>query len=407
MSGNNPNLNYALNVLGNATVTGILDCGEVSIDLVDTEDLVVTKSGTSGRIAEFTMPAATGTSYITIGKDDAAAGKSIVIAHDAASDTGSIEIGGLPACIQFNNTGITLARNTSVTGNVTVSGLTASLPVSTNGSKQLVTSSVTGTGSTVLQTSPSLTTPNIGSAAGTLLALTGPFSSNSVSSADLVISKPVVTSGIIAEFAMPAATTSSYITIGKDKAAAGKAVLITHDTTTDTGSLEISGLPACVQFNNTVITLARNTNISGKITAVRNVSIYNPTADTGILTGILNTDPQVNWIPSAGFPDGGTVGDALTYTNGDGRFTNNLGRTVYASITYTCKATAGSTAILYWIFSSTAGGKIANLKCTSGDDGTVSANVPIAAGSYIMVGVSAEVVGTMAAANASLGITLL
>ena len=39
MSGNNPNILYSLNVLGNATVQGILDCTEVAIDNVVTENV--------------------------------------------------------------------------------------------------------------------------------------------------------------------------------------------------------------------------------------------------------------------------------------------------------------------------------------------------------------------------------
>lgn len=66
--------------------------------------------------------------------------------------------------------------NLSVSGTSTLSGLTASTALALNGSKEVVSVTNTGTGSNVLATSPSLTTPNIGAASGTSLSLTGALS---------------------------------------------------------------------------------------------------------------------------------------------------------------------------------------------------------------------------------------
>ena len=65
-------------------------------------------------------------------------------------------------------------------GTVIVDSISPSLPVSTNASKNLVSASVTGSGSTVLQTSPSLITPALGAATGTSLQLSGLTASQSV-----------------------------------------------------------------------------------------------------------------------------------------------------------------------------------------------------------------------------------
>lgn len=68
----------------------------------------------------------------------------------------------------------------TLTGTVIANSLSPSLPVSTDASNNLVSASVTGTGSTVLQTSPTLITPTLGAATGTSLQLSGLTASYSV-----------------------------------------------------------------------------------------------------------------------------------------------------------------------------------------------------------------------------------
>ena len=63
-------------------------------------------------------------------------------------------------------------------------GLSASLPVFTDGSKNLVSNTMTGTGKVVMDTSPTLVTPTLGTASGTSLTLSG-----------LTASLPVFTDG--------------------------------------------------------------------------------------------------------------------------------------------------------------------------------------------------------------------
>lgn len=67
----------------------------------------------------------------------------------------------------------------SATG-LSISSLSASLPVFTNGSKNLVSASVTGTGNVVLNTSPSLVTPDLGAASASSLTVSGLIASRAV-----------------------------------------------------------------------------------------------------------------------------------------------------------------------------------------------------------------------------------
>lgn len=76
----------------------------------------------------------------------------------------------------------------TVTGTVNMSGLTASSPVETDASKNITSATKTGTGSTyVMQTGPTLTTPNIGAATATTvnkLTLTAPANGSTLTIAD-------------------------------------------------------------------------------------------------------------------------------------------------------------------------------------------------------------------------------
>lgn len=76
----------------------------------------------------------------------------------------------------FPATSATMARTdagNTFTGTQNLASLTISSAVATDGSKNLVSVTNTGSGNNVLATSPALTTPAIGAATGTSLALTG------------------------------------------------------------------------------------------------------------------------------------------------------------------------------------------------------------------------------------------
>lgn len=70
--------------------------------------------------------------------------------------------------------------NLNVSGTTNLAALTASTALALDASKNVVSVTNTGSGSNVLATSPSLTTPNIGAASGTSLGLTGAMTAGSV-----------------------------------------------------------------------------------------------------------------------------------------------------------------------------------------------------------------------------------
>jgi len=75
--------------------------------------------------------------------------------------------------------------NLSVSGTSTLSGLTASTALALNASKEIVSVTNTGTGNNVLDTSPTLTTPNIGAATGSQLNIDNiQIDANTISSTD-------------------------------------------------------------------------------------------------------------------------------------------------------------------------------------------------------------------------------
>ncbi len=92
---------------------------------------------------------------------------------------------------------------------LTLSGLTASLPVFSDGSKKLVSNTMTGTGKVVMDTSPTLVTPNIGAASGTSLTLSGLTASLPVfSDASKKLETKTVLAAVQALYAQPGKTYS-------------------------------------------------------------------------------------------------------------------------------------------------------------------------------------------------------
>ena len=104
---------------------------------------------------------------------------------------------------------------------VKVSGLTPSYPINTDASNNLVTASVTGTGFTVLQTGPTLTTPNNGAATGSSLNVSGQLTSTvATGTAPLVVTSTTNVANLNAS-TLNGYTFANPGTIGNTTAAAG------------------------------------------------------------------------------------------------------------------------------------------------------------------------------------------
>lgn len=154
------------------TLTGTLNCAAVTATGV--------VSGSKFRGEE----SAAGFSSSYQKNSNSAGSASIAVFNNADSDL-SLSISGTTssnkATISTNRPLEIISDSTiTLTGTVIANSLSPSLPVSTDGSKNLVSASVTGSGSTVLQTSPTLITPTLGAATGTSLQLSGLTASQSV-----------------------------------------------------------------------------------------------------------------------------------------------------------------------------------------------------------------------------------
>ena len=119
-------------------------------------------------------------SYIVINKS---AGTQSIVLRGAGPTTGVTVLKGEQAVIAWDGAdfvkistfnGSISFTNVTVTGTTTLSGLTASTALALNASKEVVSVTNTGTGNNVLATSPTLTTPNLGTpSAVTLTNATG------------------------------------------------------------------------------------------------------------------------------------------------------------------------------------------------------------------------------------------
>ena len=138
----------------------------------------------------------------------------------------------------------------SLIGTVIVDSLSPSLPVSTDASNNLVSASVTGSGSTVLQTSPTLITPTLGAAVGTSLQLTGLTASQSVH------------------------TDASKNLISVTNTGTGNNVMSASPTLT--GTIQCAGINGTADFVTTGTMTARTTQaITGSTSGAVNISVQN------------------------------------------------------------------------------------------------------------------------------------
>ena len=197
--------------------------GAVTIETTEGTSLATNIAATSAQYAGFKVSSLAQNSTITVGNSGATLGRAYRIINSdatytltfkATGQTGVTFQPGTTGLVAFNGTDyevigvvgpasatdnavarfdgttgqfvqnsvVTIADSTgdmsgvgalSATG-ATFSGLTASQAVFTNGSKALVSNAITGTGDVVMSTSPTLTTPNLGTpSAATLTNATG------------------------------------------------------------------------------------------------------------------------------------------------------------------------------------------------------------------------------------------
>ena len=373
MSGNNPNILYSLNVLGNATVQGILDCTEIAIDTIDTENITCDSIIVSGAASATSLNA---TNFLkSSGGWTVSAGTGSIISFDAGNSDQTYFVnqkgagaGGF-AWIGYDSGGNVLGTPMSLTSagalsvgssvscaSANLSGLTVSRPVSTDASKNLVSASITGTGVTVLATSPTLVTPVIGAATGTSLALSN-FSKHAGGWT------PSAGTGSILSFDV---VNDQNLYINQKGLGAGGYAWLQFDD--------------AANLLGTQMTLSSSGNlaVSGKITSVPNCYTYLASTTTAITAGIPTN--MLHWGVNGAAANSG---DALTYDNATGRFTNSLGRTVLAIITMTARTDVVAGTLTASLQSSSLSGAASVNTVQLGDFVSLSASIVMGNGAYV------------------------
>jgi hypothetical protein len=201
-------------------------------------------------------------------------------------------------------------------GTLIADSLSPSLPVSTNASKNLVSASVTGTGSTVLQTSPTLTTPNIGAASGTSLNLSG------------------LTGGL--QYAVHSNASKDLISVFNS----GSGNNIMSASPTFTGTIQCAGINGTANFVTVGTVTGRTTlNLTGSSSGTVSVSVQ-AAAGTFNFNLPVTAGSTGDVLTSAG---GGAT--AMTWTGSTG--TGNFVRATSASLTTPSLGAATATSLTF------------------------------------------------------------
>lgn len=258
--------------------------------------------------------------------------------------------------------GAATGTSLTTTGDVTVGGaisaatyttaLTASRSVRTNSLSQLTTVSDTGSGLNVLQTNPSLTTPNIGAATGTSLSVTGNVSCATVDTT-LTGNQAVQTdaSGILTTIANTGSGSNVLQT---------SPTLVTPNIGAASGtSLSLSGTLSCSSIDTTLTgNQAVQTDASGILTTV---------ANTGSGLNVLQTSPTLV-TPNIG----AATGTSLS-TTGDITAAGILKSTNVNDATSTLSGAIRSSGGIGCVKSIFAGGDVTATKIISTDTGDATA----------------------------------
>jgi hypothetical protein len=352
MSGNNPNLSYALNVLGNASVQGILDCTEVAIDNVDTENIethtatIQGVSTTSAPVLTVSSASTTATSIATFLAPAAAAsitiGASLNTNQSAEIQFGSgaLNLGlyGQSPALSLNGSGdASVLRNLSVTGTTTSGGMT----VSKSGTGTVIVSSLLAPSSTTAeivlgQVDTLSQAAYINVSAGVLgFGIRGGSTVISMDSQDVTFLRDVnVTRNLTAAQVNGSASGTGAVTISN--------LLAPAATTTALyiGNAKLTNQCADFTFGNGVMAMGffgQNSSLtfngSGDVTVGRtikstiNTARYTLSAPMTWLTSSLTT--VVNWV----IDNGKSKGTALGYAAGV--FTNDTGSDIVATVSWT------------------------------------------------------------------------
>lgn len=202
----------------------------------------------------------------------------------------------------------TLDSTTTTSTTSTISSLGPSLPVFTNASKTLVTLTPTGTGLPVLQTSPTLITPNLGAATSTSLS-TGTLTASSVSSAGAVTGASLVTAGSISGGSMTLGTPLAASSGGTGQTSLA---LVTVGNATTAASATVATSASTISGGGTGTVLVQTSpSITGFITTQT--------------AGTVLTSNGVNTLPTFQTPGVGTVSGVLPVANGGTGVTTSTG----------------------------------------------------------------------------------
>ena len=212
----------------------------------------------------------------------------------------------------------------SLIGTVIADSLSPSLPVSTDASKNLVSASVTGSGSTVLQTSPTLITPTLGAATGTSLQLSGLTASYSVH------------------------TDASKNLVSVFNTGSGNNVMSASPTLTGTLSCAALTTSGVVTHDNLTASYSVHTNASKQLVSVFNTgSGNNVMSASPTFTGTIQCagiNGSLNFVTAGTVTGSGYVGNSTGLASA-----GNIGE-----ITTTAQTTALTDGIHYYTFTGTA-----------------------------------------------------
>jgi hypothetical protein len=280
------NLNLSGNAITSTNSNGNIDLtpdgtGEVNITKVDIDAGAIdgtTIGGASAAAGSFTNLTANGTINFT----------GATVSNGGSVTTVDINGGTIDGTAIGSGSASTGAFTTlSASSTTTLSNLTASTALALDASKNVVSVTNTGTGNNVLATSPTLTTPNLGTpSALTLTNATG-----------LPVSTGI--SGLGANVATFLATPSSsnLAAAVTDETGSGALVFATSPTLVTPNLGTPSALvvtnatgTASININGTVGATTPNTGAFTTLSATGNVTLGDATSDTITANGRFNTD---------------------------------------------------------------------------------------------------------------------
>lgn len=461
MSGNNPNILYSLNVLGNATVQGILDCTEVAIDNVVTEN-VETDSLTVNGPATVTTLQVSGKSNTGVLKINSTTtvDSSSVGGYLGYNDDGQDQLhfscqrffgsGGFVWKV-FNTNGVLETTPMSITRQGALSTiLSVSSPTITAGTS-LVTNTINpSSGSTIavnanLNITSTATVNNITSNQGlqslgnpVTKATQGHYITWNETSGDAVYSnnrgvgaggfvwKSFLSDGTLETTPMTLTRTgdlsvgggvNTRYTLSTNVAVIGngnRGLYTSIDTSTDEGVFScqrffgsggfkwaVHNTSGVLEATPLTLSAAGNAVFAGKVISVPNCFTYLSSSTTAITAGVPTN--MLHWGVNGAAANSG---DALTYNNATGRFSNALGRTVLAIITITARTDVQAGTLTASLQSSSLSGGASVSTVQLGDYVALSASIVMGPAAYFSLQGIASVGAAWQTTGACITVTL-